>query len=76
MTYDAGLCLLLEDAIRLTEEGRRFEPILEGLALLRRGGVTTEEEREIFRGLLDHGWTTTAPFDQAVWALLSAEPWP
>jgi hypothetical protein len=68
-----SVALLLKDALTLTpvaeiEEATMIQSYLAGLSrLVDKTPITHEEEVEIFKGLLNAGWTTTASFDPEKW---------
>jgi hypothetical protein len=68
----ASVALVLSDALSFTEPGsithERREPLRQGFSLLMKPFISTDEERELFRGLLRGKWYVTPGFDPAGFA--------
>lgn len=63
--YDRSVALLLHDGLRFTPQpltADQRDDLMWGLRAIALGDVDDWFERDLFKRMLDHGWTTTAPF--------------
>ncbi len=71
----ASVALLVADALMFTEVGTVAQadrvPLRFAVRLLSQRFISTEEERELLRGLLHHGWYVTPSFNAEVFSNLA-----
>lgn len=65
MKYERSIALLLHDGLRYTPRpltDDQHQDLMWGLRMIALNQATDQHERDLFKSMLDHGWTTTAPY--------------